>query len=113
MSGSAWLEEIIISWMAKSGFVAMQQLLDAPQHPTAVFVASDVVAFGALHAIQVRGLAVPRDIAVVGFDDVPLARYANPPLTTVRMPTVEMGRRAGELLFDQIKGRPLEPVELF
>ena len=96
----------------ESGFVAMQQLLDAPQHPTAVFVASDVVAFGALHAIQVRGLAVPRDIAVVGFDDVPLARYANPPLTTVRMPTVEMGRRAGELLFDQIKGRPLEPVEL-
>lgn len=93
----------------ESGFVAMQQLLALAQPPTAVFVASDVVAFGVMHAIHAQGLTIPHDMAVVGFDDVPLARYAQPPLTTVRMPTVEMGRRAGELLFDQIMGRAVEP----
>ncbi|MBX3016220.1 MAG: LacI family DNA-binding transcriptional regulator [Caldilineaceae bacterium] len=92
----------------ESGFVAMQQLLALPQRPTAVFVASDVVAFGALAAIQAQGLSIPQDIAVVGFDDVPLARYATPSLTTVRMPTVEMGQRAAELLYAQILHQPVE-----
>ncbi|MCE7984649.1 MAG: LacI family transcriptional regulator [Caldilinea sp. CFX5] len=96
----------------ESGFAAMQQLLAMPQSPTAVFVASDVVALGAMAAIQAQGLAVPQDVAVVGFDDVPLARFANPTLTTVRMPTEEMGRRAGQLLFDQIMGRSVEPCTL-
>lgn len=96
----------------ESGFAAMQQLLARPHRPTALFVASDVVAFGAMAAIQAHGLVVPQDIAVVGFDDVPLARYTNPPLTTVRMPTMTMGRRAGELLYDQILGRAVEPSVL-
>jgi len=99
-------------YQPESGFTAMQQLLDQPQPPTAVFVASDVMAMGALTAIYARGLTVPKDIAVVGFDDVPLARYTNPPLTTVRMPTVEMGQRAGELLFEQILGHTVEPQTL-
>jgi LacI family transcriptional regulator len=76
--------------------------------PTAVFVASDVVAFGAVQAIHGHGLHIPEDVAVVGFDDVPLASYCTPPLTTVRMPTVEMGRRAGELLIERIGGQPTE-----
>lgn len=95
-------------YQPESGLAAMQQLLALAQPPTAVFVASDVVAMGALTAIHEQGLRVPKDIAVVGFDDVPLARYTNPPLTTVRMPTVEIGRRAGELLCDQIAGRTVE-----
>lgn len=101
------------SYKPESGFAAMQQLLALSNPPTAVFVASDVVAFGALAAIQERGLRVPADMAVVGFDDVPLARYAQPPLTTVRMPTIEMGQRAGELLYDQILGKPVESSVLF
>lgn len=96
----------------ESGFAAMQQLLAMPHPPTAVFVASDVVALGAMAAIQAQGLAVPQDVAVVGFDDVPLARFVHPPLTTVRVPTVEMGRRAGQLLFEQIMGQPVEPCTL-
>jgi LacI family transcriptional regulator len=96
----------------ESGFAAMQQLLAMPQPPTAVFVASDVVAFGAMAAIQAQALPIPQGVAVVGFDDVPLARFANPPLTTVRVPTVEMGRCAGQLLFDQIMGRSVEPCTL-
>ncbi|MEZ4727979.1 MAG: LacI family DNA-binding transcriptional regulator [Caldilineaceae bacterium] len=102
------LDETLVAegvYSPESGFAAMQQLLARPHPPTALFVASDVVAFGAMAALQAQGLAIPQDIAVVGFDDVPLAQYANPPLTTVRMPTVEMGRRAGELLYDQILGR--------
>jgi len=89
----------------ESGFQAMQQLLATAIPPTAVFVASDVVAFGAVQAIQARGLHIPDDIAVVGFDDVPLASFCTPPLTTVRMPAVEMGRQAGALLVERIAGK--------
>ncbi|HEX6385334.1 MAG TPA: LacI family DNA-binding transcriptional regulator [Anaerolineae bacterium] len=91
----------------ESGFSRMNSLLDeARPWPTAVFVASDVVAFGAMAAIQQRGLKIPDDIALVGYDDVPLARFVNPPLTTVRLPASEQGRRAGELLLDLVLKRP-------
>lgn len=109
------LDKTLISeglYSPESGFDAMLPLLATPHRPTAVFVASDVVAFGVMTAIHDRGLAIPQDMAVVGFDDVPLAKHAYPPLTTVRMPTVEMGRRAGELLCDQIMGRAVEPRAL-
>jgi hypothetical protein len=75
----------------ESGYAAMNLLLEQAVLPTAVFVGSDVVAFGAMTAAHERGLSIPGDLAFVGFDDVPLARYAVPPLTTVRMPAVEMG----------------------
>lgn len=96
------------NYSPESGAAAMQTLLTRDERPTAVFVASDVVAFGAVQAIHRHGLRIPEDIAVVGFDDVPLANYCTPPLTTVRMPTAEMGRRAGELLLKRIAGQPTE-----
>jgi LacI family transcriptional regulator len=80
----------------------MTSLLQEPVLPTAVFVASDVVAFGAMAAIQEHKLKIPDDIAIVGLDDVPLSRFFYPPLTTVRLPAAELGRKAGELLFDLI-----------
>ena len=87
------------AYTPESGFSTMASLLEeARPRPTAVFVASDVVAFGAMAAIQGRALRIPRDMAVAGFDDVPLARFVNPPLTTMQIPTVELGHRAGELL---------------
>lgn len=89
----------------ESGYQAMHQLLQVSAKPTAVFVASDVVAFGAMRAIQESGLSIPHDMAVVGFDDVPLAKFANPPLTTVHMPAVEMGMQAGMLLMERILDR--------
>jgi len=85
-----------------SGYEAMSSLLQEANSPTAVFVASDVVAFGAMTAIQEHKLKIPDDIAVIGFDDVPLSRYMNPPLTTIRLPAKNLGHRAGELLFDLI-----------
>jgi DNA-binding LacI/PurR family transcriptional regulator len=85
-----------------SGYDAMSNLLQEANLPTAVFVASDVVAFGAMTAIQEHQLKIPDDIAVIGFDDVPLSRYMNPPLSTIRLPAKNLGHRAGELLFDLI-----------
>lgn len=92
----------------ETGVTAMNRLLNNANQPTAVFVTSDVVAFGVVQAIHNHGLRIPEDIAVVGFDDVPLARYATPPLTTVHVPAVEMGRCAGDLLFTRIAGQPQE-----
>ena len=90
-----------------SGYEQMCILLDGPERPTAVFVASDVVAFGAMAAIRERGLRIPEDLAVVGFDDVPFARYASPPLTTAHLPAADLGRRAGEMLIALISGAAL------
>ncbi len=76
----------------------MTELLSLTPHPTAVFVASDAVALGALQAIRRRGLHIPRDLALVGFDDIPLAGFIDPPLTTVRLPAAGLGWGAADLL---------------
>jgi LacI family transcriptional regulator len=95
------------AYTPESGFTGMTSLLnEVTPLPTATFVASDVVAFGAMAAIQQHHLRVPEDIALVGFDDVPLARFVNPPLTTVHLPAAEQGRQAGELLLDLIMNQP-------
>jgi LacI family transcriptional regulator len=88
----------------EGGYEAMQRLLDLSERPTAVFAANDMMALGAMLAIQEAGLKVPHDIAVVGFDDIPTARLVNPPLTTVTHFQVDLGRRAAELLFERLTG---------
>jgi len=88
----------------ESGQSAMQKLLACDPPPTAVFVASDMVAMGALQAIRDRGLRVPKDIAIVGFDDITAARFVTPALTTVRVPTFGLGWSAAEILIDHIEG---------
>ncbi len=86
----------------QSGLRAMKTLLDLKPRPTAVFVASDTVAFGALHAIRRRGLHIPQELAVVGFDDVPMAQFADPPLTTLRLPAFKLGEQAAKVLLNLI-----------
>lgn len=86
----------------------MQSMLELPEPPTAVFVASDVVAIGAMQAIRHTGKRIPQDISVVGFDDVPMAAYVDPPLTTIRLPAFQLGRKAGEQLTRLILGKPLD-----
>jgi LacI family transcriptional regulator len=73
------------------GFTSAAELLDLPEPPTAVFTFCDEMALGVLEAARVRGLRVPDDLSVVGFDDTELARLSSPPLTTVRQPLREMG----------------------
>jgi DNA-binding LacI/PurR family transcriptional regulator len=96
-----------------SGFEAMQVLLQATPRPTAVFVASDVVAMGAMLAIKEAGLQIPKDMAVVGFDDIPLAEYYDPPLTTIRLPAFGLGLAGGERLIRIIQGEGLNDASLF
>ncbi len=96
------------SFTPASGFHAMQELLDGNPRPDAVFVASDVVAVGALLAIKKAGLGIPQDIAVVGFDDIPLAEYLDPPLTTIRLPAFGLGWAASERLIRLIRGEGLD-----
>jgi LacI family transcriptional regulator len=88
-----------------SGFETMESLLASPRRPTAVFIASDTVALGALQAAHLYGLRVPEDLAVVGFDDIPLAEFIEPALTTVRLPAQALGYGAAEQLIQLIEGR--------
>jgi DNA-binding LacI/PurR family transcriptional regulator len=81
-----------------SGYTAMASLLEMADCPTAVFVGSDLVAIGALAAARDAGLRVPEELAVVGFDDVPMAADVAPPLTTVHLPAQLLGRTAAEML---------------
>jgi DNA-binding LacI/PurR family transcriptional regulator len=76
-----------------SGYHAMRALLQSDERPTAVFVGSDLVAFGALAAVRDAGLRIPEDVAIVGFDDVPMAADVTPPLTTVHLPAQEPAMR--------------------
>jgi LacI family transcriptional regulator len=78
----------------ESGLVAGADLLDVPQRPTAIFASNDEMAAGVLHAARMRGIDVPAQLSIVGFDDTALAEHLWPPLTTVRWPIRTMGRAA-------------------
>lgn len=83
----------------ESGFAGVARALALRPRPTAIFAANDSMAIGALAALHGAGVAVPAEMAVAGFDDIPIARYVSPPLTTVNVAIAELGRRAFALLF--------------
>ncbi|GAP63328.1 LacI family transcriptional regulator [Ardenticatena maritima] len=86
----------------RSGQKAMRRLLQVSPRPTAVYAINDRMAIGAIRAARDAGLNVPDDISVVGFDDIPVAPYINPPLTTMRQPLYELGAEAARLLHEII-----------
>jgi DNA-binding LacI/PurR family transcriptional regulator len=89
----------------ESGWQAARLIISqAGERATALFAANDASAVGALAAVQASGLSVPGDISVVGFDDIPIARYATPPLTTVRVAIDVLGARAANLLLRGLAG---------
>ncbi len=88
----------------EGGMRAMAQLLALPQQPTAIFCYNDMTALGALRQIRTSGLRVPEDISLIGFDDLYIAQYTDPPLTTVRQPMRQMGRMAMETLLHLLAG---------
>lgn len=101
----------------QSGYRAAQSLMSAGRLPEAVFCANDQMALGFLRAMHEHGLNAPQDIAVVGFDDIILSRYAQPPLTTVRASRTQWGATAARQLIDfLVEGKPFQakrlPVEL-
>jgi DNA-binding LacI/PurR family transcriptional regulator len=93
----------------ESGERAMQQLLRDDPQLDAVFVASDMMAHGALQALKDAGRRVPQDVAVIGFDDFEISRYSDPPLTTVRQPIVDMGRTMAKQMLGLVNGDDLVP----
>jgi LacI family transcriptional regulator len=91
-----------------SGFDAGARLMALDDPPTAVFAASDQMAMGVYEAVRKAGRRVPDDVSVVGFDDLPEARWASPPLTTVRQPLSEMGRMAARTALRMIEGEAVD-----
>jgi DNA-binding LacI/PurR family transcriptional regulator len=87
------------------GYTAMQKLLNLTKRPTAVFAINDEAAIGAIRAINEKGLSVPEDVSLVGFDDIEWAAYATPPLTTVKIYKKEIGSNAVSKIVEQLEGK--------
>lgn len=105
------------SYTPESGYFAMKDILAEGNPPSALFIASDVVASGAYKAILEANLCIPEDISIVGFDDIPSAAWFHPPLTTLRLPAFDIARNAGSILINLITSTPGEekillPAEL-
>jgi LacI family transcriptional regulator len=95
-------------WSGDGGYAAMRKLLH--HQPTAVYVASDTMAMGALRAINDSGLSVPEDLAVVSFDGLPASERSRPPLTTLRQPIPQIGETLIKILLDQIDAETPNPI---
>jgi LacI family transcriptional regulator len=95
-----------------SGFRAGRELLTRSSRPTAVFAFNDSMAVGVLSALQQAGVHVPEDISVAGFDDIPMSRYLNPPLTSVHVPISELGSRAVGRLVQSIQHEGAAPPRM-
>jgi DNA-binding LacI/PurR family transcriptional regulator len=89
----------------EGGYVAMKRLLRPPLHPSAVLAADDTMAIGALKAILDTGLRIPQDVSIAGFDDIEMASYVSPTLTTVRQPIPDISQQALHLLIELLDGK--------
>jgi LacI family transcriptional regulator len=86
--------EVAGAFTESGGYRAARELLARRPRPTAIFAANDSMAIGALSALREAGVSVPAEVAVAGFDDIPIAQYTSPPLTSVHVPIIELGERA-------------------
>jgi DNA-binding LacI/PurR family transcriptional regulator len=107
LEADASLERFDGVWEARCGEEMADALLSASERPSAVMCGNDLLALGAIRAARRRGLRVPEDVAVTGFDDFDFAEFVHPPLTTVRVPGYEMGRVAAESLLQLLQGKPV------
>jgi len=88
-----------------AGSRALKQLMRLPQPPDALFCHSDIMALGAMAQAKIMGLRVPKDLSLIGFDDIELSRYSDPQLTTIAQPRFNIGREAMNLLLEQLQGK--------
>lgn len=101
---SEYIVQASYDYTVESGEAAMEELLRAKERPTAVVAAGDNLAVGAMRTVKRHGLRVPEDISLVGFDDIQMARYLTPALTTIRQDTYALGSRAADMLIYSIEG---------
>jgi DNA-binding LacI/PurR family transcriptional regulator len=99
-------------WSLASGYEAMRRLLARKVPFTALFAHNDQMAIGAMKALREVGLRIPHDVAIVGYDDIPVAAYCDPPLTTMRQPMQQVGEVATRLLIEQIENPGAEKQEV-
>jgi LacI family transcriptional regulator len=95
-------------FLHESGFTGAGALLDLPEPPTAIFASSDTMALGAYEAARLRGVRIPGDLSIVGFDDLPESRWSSPPLTTIRQPLSDMGMLAARTVLRLARGERIE-----
>lgn len=102
------------TFLQTDGYSGACALMDLDNPPTAIFASNDVMAMGAMDAVRAKGLRVPEDISIIGFDDIPQAGMVRPALSTIRQPLKQMGGLATQMLIDQLKNPDLAPsrVEL-
>jgi DNA-binding LacI/PurR family transcriptional regulator len=98
------LVETAPDWGLESGYAATDRLLARGRPITAIFAHSDLMAIGAIRRLRSEGLRVPDDVSVIGYDDLPVAAFVDPPLTTVHQPMREVGALAADILLDRIAG---------
>jgi LacI family transcriptional regulator len=101
-----WLQ--VSDLTQRGGYQVTQTLLDQAQPPSAIVACNDLMAFGAMSAVQERDLQVGKDISITGFDDIPLAEHSHPPLTTVHQPVYQIGGMVTEMLVKKIRGQAIE-----
>lgn len=94
------------------GFAAMKELLDLSKPPSAVVAVNDLVAIGAMDACRERGVVVPSQMSIVGFDDIPVASLTTPPLTTVAQPAYHLGRTAASLILNRLATPNVAPQQI-
>lgn len=96
-----WVED----WSSQGGYEAMKRILARDDQPSACLIASDHMAVGALHALHEAGISVPQDMSIIGFNDIELAAFVNPPLSTVHAHTELLGETAVKMLVERMEGR--------
>lgn len=96
----------------ESGYQMMQKLLESDDVPTALIASSDPIAFGALHALSDKGIQVPQDISLIGFDDTSLSSFTSPPLTTIHAPAYDMGSFGANIVFNILRQHPATAMKI-
>jgi LacI family transcriptional regulator len=100
------------SFTSSSGYEMMNDLFDKNAVPTAIFAASDAIAIGAMRSINEHGLKIPRDISIIGFNDLDACKYTTPALTSVHAPAYEMGAHGANMVFSASNLQAVTPLRI-
>lgn len=110
------VDETLVAWADfshESGYRAASELLERADDFTAIFAGNDTVAIGAIAALHDKGVEIPRDISIIGMDDIPPSGFLSPALTTIHVDGAEYGRQAGEMLISLVKGTRPQPPRVY